>query len=140
MTTNWVYTNANDEGETNKYYEEVTGVAFGKDNVYVVDAVTDMNNAEDPVAKNYAVSYTGEGKEAAAIAATAVAYNNEYVAFINYTDATYISMYNEAVTTAIENVETEVENNVIYDLTGRRIEKITNAGIYIVNGCKVLVK
>ena len=140
LSVNWVYTNANDEGETNKYYEEVTGVAFGKDNVYVVDAVTDMNNAEDPVAKNYAVSYTGEGKEATAIAATAVAYNNEYVAFINYTDATYISMYNEAVTTAIENVETEVENNVIYDLTGRRIEKITNAGIYIVNGCKVLVK
>ena len=99
-----------------------------------------MNNAEAPVAKNYAVAYTGEGKEATAIAATAVAYNNEYVAFINYTDATYISMYNEAVTTAIENVETEVENNVIYDLTGRRIEKITNAGIYIVNGCKVLVK
>ena len=140
LTTNWVYTNANDEGETNKYYEEVTGVAFGKDNVYVVDAVTDMNNVDDPVAKNYAVSYTGEGKEATAIAATAVAYNNEYVAFINYTDATYISMYNEAVTTAIENVETEVENNVIYDLTGRRVEKITNAGIYIVNGCKVLVK
>ena len=29
---------------------------------------------------------------------------------------------------------------VIYDLTGRKIEKITNAGIYIVNGKKVLVK
>ena len=28
----------------------------------------------------------------------------------------------------------------IYDLTGRRIENITNAGIYIVNGKKVLVK
>ena len=28
----------------------------------------------------------------------------------------------------------------IYDLTGRKIEKITNAGIYIVNGKKVLVK
>lgn len=29
---------------------------------------------------------------------------------------------------------------VIYDLTGRKIEKITNAGIYIVGGKKVLVK
>ena len=28
----------------------------------------------------------------------------------------------------------------IYDLTGRRVENITNAGIYIVNGKKVLVK
>ena len=28
----------------------------------------------------------------------------------------------------------------IYDLTGRRVESITNAGIYIVNGKKVLVK
>lgn len=42
--------------------------------------------------------------------------------------------------TAIENVETEVENAEIYDLTGRKVENITKAGIYIVNGCKVLVK
>ena len=42
--------------------------------------------------------------------------------------------------TAIESVETEVENKVIYDLTGRKVETITKAGIYIVNGKKVLVK
>ena len=41
--------------------------------------------------------------------------------------------------TAIEGVETEVENT-IYDLTGRKIETITKSGIYIVNGKKVLVK
>ena len=140
LSVNWVYTNANDEGATNKYYEEVTGVAFGKEHVYIVDAVTDMNNNEAPVAKNYAVSYAGEAKEAEAIAATTLAYNDEYVAFINYTDATYIYMYNEAVTTTIEAVDAEVENSVIYDLTGRRIEKITESGIYIVNGKKVLVK
>ena len=140
LTADWVYTNANDEGATNKYYEEVTGVAFGKEHVYIVDAVTDMNNNEAPVAKNYAVSYTGEAKEAEAIAATAVAYNNEYVAFINYTDATYIRVYNEAVTTEIESVAVETENTVIYDLTGRRVENIANAGIYIVNGKKVIVK
>ena len=140
LTADWVYTNANDEGATNKFYEDVTGVAFGKEHVYIVDAVIDMNNAEAPVAKNYAVSYAGEAKEGTTIPATAVAYNDEYVAFINYTDATYITVYNEAVTTEIESVEAEVEENVIYDLTGRRIEKITNAGIYIVNGNKVLVK
>lgn len=39
--------------------------------------------------------------------------------------------------------EVKVENGKvkgIYDLTGRRIENITNAGIYIVNGKKTLVK
>ena len=140
LSVNWVYTNANNEGDTNKYYEEVTGVAFGKEHIYVVDAITNMNNEEAPVAKNYAVSYTGEAKEATAIAATAVSYNNEYVAFINYTDATYISMYNEAVTTAIENIEAEVESGVIYDLAGRRVEKISESGIYIVDGNKLFVK
>ncbi len=43
-------------------------------------------------------------------------------------------------TTAIENVEVENASNVIYDLTGRRVEAITAPGIYIVGGKKVLVK
>ena len=42
--------------------------------------------------------------------------------------------------TAIEEVKGENTEKVIYDLTGRRVENITNAGIYIVNGKKVLVK
>ena len=45
----------------------------------------------------------------------------------------------DGAATAIEGVETEVENT-IYDLTGRKIETITKGGIYIVNGKKVLVK
>ena len=44
-----------------------------------------------------------------------------------------------AVDTAIDNVNVE-DVKVIYDVTGRRIEKITRPGIYIVNGIKVLVK
>jgi hypothetical protein len=43
-------------------------------------------------------------------------------------------------TTAIEEVETEVAETVIYDLTGRRVSEITEAGIYIIGGKKVLVK
>ena len=43
-------------------------------------------------------------------------------------------------TTGIENVEVENASNVIYDLTGRRVEEITVPGIYIVGGKKVLVK
>jgi hypothetical protein len=43
-------------------------------------------------------------------------------------------------TTAIEEVETEVAGTVIYDLTGRRVNEITKAGVYIINGKKTLVK
>ncbi|MBQ4082753.1 MAG: hypothetical protein IJC77_00630 [Bacteroidaceae bacterium] len=42
-------------------------------------------------------------------------------------------------TTAIENIKAEGEQ-AIYDLLGRRIEKISGAGIYIVNGKKVVIK
>ena len=42
--------------------------------------------------------------------------------------------------TAIEDVEAEAEGTVIYDLTGRRINEITKAGIYIVNGVKRVIK
>lgn len=41
---------------------------------------------------------------------------------------------------SIDNIELEEGEQVIYDLTGRRVEKINNAGIYIVNGKKVIVK
>ena len=41
---------------------------------------------------------------------------------------------------SIDDVVVENGEKVIYDLTGRRVENITNAGIYIVNGKKVLVK
>ena len=139
LTTNWVYTNANDEGATNKYFEEVTGVAFGNEHVYIVDAITDMNNGVEPVAKNYAVSYEGVANEGIIIPATAIAYNENNVAVINYTDATYITMFGAELTNSIEAVNAETENNTIYDLTGRRVENAIK-GIYIIGGKKVLVK
>ena len=43
----------------------------------------------------------------------------------------------EENTTAIENVETATVN-VIYDLSGRRVNEITEKGIYIINGKKVI--
>lgn len=42
--------------------------------------------------------------------------------------------------TAIKGVDAEIANTEIYDITGRRVKNITNAGIYIVNGKKMLVK
>ena len=40
----------------------------------------------------------------------------------------------------IVGIKTENGADVIYDLTGRKVDAITTAGIYIVNGKKVLVK
>ena len=53
--------------------------------------------------------------------------------------ASYSFRFGEG-TTGVENVVVENASNVIYDLTGRRVEAITAPGIYIVNGKKVLVK
>lgn len=44
------------------------------------------------------------------------------------------------IPTGIEDITAGDVVKTIYDLTGRRVENITNAGIYIVNGKKVLVK
>ena len=43
-------------------------------------------------------------------------------------------------TTGVENVVVKNEVKAIYDLTGRRVSEITEAGIYIIGGKKVLVK
>ena len=42
--------------------------------------------------------------------------------------------------TGIDNILGENTENVIYDLTGRKVNAITVSGIYIVNGKKILVK
>ena len=46
----------------------------------------------------------------------------------------------EKSVTSISKIAVENAENVIYDITGRRVNEITEAGIYIVNGKKVLVK
>ena len=46
----------------------------------------------------------------------------------------------EAKVTSIENIAAENAAKVIYDITGREVKEITNAGIYIINGKKVFVK
>ena len=42
-------------------------------------------------------------------------------------------------TTAIDELEAEKGNNVIYDLSGRQVNTPTK-GLYIINGKKMLVK
>ena len=48
--------------------------------------------------------------------------------------------FNAGATTDIEKVESRNEKEEIYDLTGRKLERISGTGIYIINGKKVLVK
>lgn len=49
-------------------------------------------------------------------------------------------VFGEEITSGIDAVKGGVENVVIYDLTGRRVDAVTTSGIYIVNGKKMLVK
>ena len=42
--------------------------------------------------------------------------------------------------TGIDEITSDSEKSIIYDLTGRRIDEITAPGIYIVNGKKILIK
>ena len=72
--------------------------------------------------------------------------NNAYKAYLP-ANAVPASIQNAASfsfrfpgTTGVENVVVENEVKAIYDLTGRRVSEITEAGIYIIGGRKVLVK
>ena len=66
--------------------------------------------------------------------------NKAYLPKSTGMDAASYSFRFDRGTTAVEDVVVENEVKVIFDLTGRRVEAITAAGIYIVNGKKVLVK
>ena len=66
--------------------------------------------------------------------------NKAYLPINVASGAAYYSFRFGEGTTAIENVEVENASNVIYDLTGRRVEAISAPGIYIVNGVKRVVR
>ena len=69
--------------------------------------------------------------------------NNSHKAYLPVASGTALSAslrFDFGGTTAIEEVETEAAETVIYDLTGRRVNEITKAGVYIIGGRKVLVK
>ena len=102
--------------------------------------------------EGYAYEYNNYGQ----VTARPIAMEGEYT--LNLSDMTLRYGYDAAIydynafgsiedtytfdknTTAIEDVEVEAEGTVIYDLTGRRVNEITKAGIYIVNGVKRVIK
>ncbi len=54
--------------------------------------------------------------------------------------ASYSFRFGEGTTGIDEITDNRVQSTVIYDLTGRRVETITEPGIYIVNGVKKFVR
>lgn len=141
LALDWSYVNAFEEGEMNKFFEKAN-VIFGKDKIQIVEVVYDMNSPMPVNAKNYEVSLSGKAEEYAGAVSTAVAYNDNYVAFINCSDATYVKVYEakDFAVTSIDEIVAENASNAIYDLTGRRVGQVTKPGIYIINGVKKLVK
>ena len=72
-------------------------------------------------------------------------YNNAFKAYLEIENTSNASLstslrFDFGGTTGIEEVEIRNEKEEIYDLTGRRVNEITKAGVYIINGKKVLVK
>ena len=67
-------------------------------------------------------------------------FNNANKAYLEIVSASKAIEFNFDGTTGIEEVENAAAETVIYDLTGRRVQHINAAGIYIVNGKQMLVK
>lgn len=79
------------------------------------------------------------------LSATPDARTAEFTLSVQTPNQQYITIENFTVTIGKENgeetgIETikSVENNVIYSISGQKLEKITKPGIYIVNGKKIL--
>ena len=104
------------------------------------DLVVTHNGRQVSVSKGEGVTLSGEGLDVCSLdVVVAVSRYDQSAALDIESFVVYVEYASGS--TAIEDVETEtVGVKVIYDLSGRRVEKITNAGIYIVNGKKILVK
>ena len=107
----------------------VLGVVEGKVGLYTAANNVSTDTTNDGTAEEPAVTYEAWK-------------NNAFKAYLPKAAGMNAASYSFRFpgTTEIENVEVENTVNVIYDLTGRRVEAITAPGIYIVNGKKVLVK
>lgn len=113
-------------------------VELNEENYPVTDENYNLKTVAIPAGK-YTLNAADITVQYGAVAVSDGTYTwNEYTAF-GSCDGTYTITIEEAET-AIEGVEAEAENAVIYDLTGRRVNEITKAGIYIINGKKTLVK
>ena len=107
----------------------VLGVVDGEVGLYTAAYNVSTDTTNDGTAEEPAVTYEAWK-------------NNAFKAYLPKAAGMNAASYSFRFpgTTEIENVVVENDVKVIYDLTGRRVSEITEAGIYIVNGKKVLVK
>lgn len=163
----WVKTDAIDEGATNTYYEEATGMVLYKGNVYVVANVVNMNTELVTETLNYNVSANGNMSTGIVRYATAMAYSDDYAVLVNV-DGTntnisffsyeWISGVEEAVVSETSNITyingvyffAEPVNAEIYDVQGRCVKAAKaateiataglNKGVYILKAGNEVVK
>ena len=139
-------------------YEEVSAITFTFNKAVLHNNITDII-VKDSNNKSYTFTKTTTDEESSSLTFTTttlltnagtytftlegnVIYcenpNNDIneIESIPETTFTFIVKY----PTSIEDINAASKEAATYDLTGRQIEKITNAGIYIINGKKVVVK
>lgn len=142
LEKDWVKTDAKDEGATNTYYEDVTGMALYKGNVYVVGAVVNMN--EDVVAEtlNYNVTANGDMVKGYVRPATAMAYSDDYAVLVNVDGATTnVAYYSFEELVGIEESVVEGTSNITYSNGMYIFAEAVDAQIYDVQGrCVKAVK
>ena len=163
----WVKTDAKDEGATNTYYEEATGMVLYKGNVYVVANVVNMNTELVTETLNYNVSANGNMSTGIVRYATAMAYSDDYAVLVNVNGTNtnisffsyeWISGVEEAVVSETSNITyingvyffAEPVNAEIYDVQGRcvKVAKAAteiataglNKGVYILKAGNEVVK
>lgn len=125
LTYNSMATNASDEIE---YLVNAIWNGYGFESSPITENGVYTLNLADIVVDHAAEDYTDEWGYPAKIW-------HEKGKFCEGTRTWTIN--NEA---SVESIETENVEQTVYDLTGRNVKHITNAGIYIVNGKKVIVK
>ena len=122
--------------EGNNILSGTVAAAYIQDDAYVLANPKDENEVEKGIGLYRTVLTDGAFK------------NNSHKAYLPssaLTSAAQLSAgfrfsFGDDTTTAVEKVEMRNEKEEIYDLTGRKLEGISGAGIYIIDGKKVLVK
>lgn len=118
----WVYDEAGNEYEFTKQVGEEE---------YQVESLTFVT--ETPITAAGTYTFTLEDY-------SVYCYNEQWQQETTGTQTFTFTFNGSKITTSIEDVNGENTVEGIYDLTGRKIEVITESGIYIINGKKVLVK
>lgn len=120
-------------------YESVTGILVKENAVTLTTCI--QSASEGFVSATVYNVADGEIKVDGNEYVTSLAANGEIIATVNNNNTTStVTVYTSGDATGIDAIDTENEETVIFDITGRKINTVTTPGIYIVNGKKVIIK